>query len=210
LPPRHKSFTLGTRINEAPWAIEQVLYQVGIITFRVENGELEVLLVTSRDTGRWIIPKGNIDAGLTPAKAALREAYEEAGVSGSIVGTVPIGFYTYFKRLKCGTLLDTTVEVFLARAERQHKKWPEKKERSVAWLPVHEAIARIQEPSVMPLLERVEEIAASLIAAEKTRRVETHTNSVSRDGGLGRRGRVLAQDSDQPLVGYALRGGKRR
>jgi 8-oxo-dGTP pyrophosphatase MutT (NUDIX family) len=167
---------LELRINEAPWVIEQVLYQVGVIAFRVENGELEVLLVTSRDTGRWIIPKGNIDSGLTPAKAALREAYEEAGVRGAIVGSVPIGFYTYFKRLKCGTLLDTTVEVFLARAERQHKKWPEKKERSVAWLPVHEAIARIQEPSVAPLLMRVEEIAANLVAAEQSRRVEEHAH----------------------------------
>jgi 8-oxo-dGTP pyrophosphatase MutT (NUDIX family) len=176
LPLRHRSVTLGFRITEAPWAIEQVLYQVGIITFRVENGELEVLLVTSRDSGRWIIPKGNIDKGLSPAKAALQEAYEEAGVSGSIVGSVPIGFYTYFKRLKCGTVLDTTVEVFLSRAERQHKKWPEKKQRSVAWLPIHKAIARIQEPSVTPLLERVEEIAASLIAAEKLRRVEEHAH----------------------------------
>jgi 8-oxo-dGTP pyrophosphatase MutT (NUDIX family) len=167
---------LQLRINEAHWVIEQVLYQVGIIAFRVENGEVEVLLVTSRDTGRWIIPKGNIDKGFSPAKAALQEAYEEAGVRGSIVGSVPVGFYTYFKRLKCGTLVDTTVEVFLARAERQHKKWPEKKERSVAWLPVHEAIARIQEPSVAPLLHRVEEIAASLIAAEKTRRVAEHAH----------------------------------
>ena len=151
------------------------MYQVGIIAFRVEHGELEVLLVTSRDTGRWIIPKGNIDSGLTPAKAALKEAYEEAGVEGAIVGSVPVGFYTYFKRLKSGAHLDTSVEVFLVRAERQRKKWPEKKERSIAWLPIHEAVERIQEPSVVPLLERVAEIESSLIASDIVRAVEAHT-----------------------------------
>jgi 8-oxo-dGTP pyrophosphatase MutT (NUDIX family) len=152
------------------------LHQVGIVVFRVERGELEVLLVTSRDTGRWIIPKGNIDGGLSPAKAALREAYEEGGVRGSIVGSVPVGFYTYFKRLKSGTVVDRTVEVFLARAERQLKRWPERKERSVAWLPIHEAIERIQEPGVAPLLQRVEEVAASLIATERARAAEAHAH----------------------------------
>jgi 8-oxo-dGTP pyrophosphatase MutT (NUDIX family) len=48
-----------------------------------------VLLMTSRDTGRWIIPKGNIDAGATPAKAAEKEAYEEAGVKGTITRLLP-------------------------------------------------------------------------------------------------------------------------
>jgi predicted NUDIX family NTP pyrophosphohydrolase len=57
-----------------------------------------VLLVTSRDTGRWMIPKGNIKAGEMPCKAAENEAYEEAGVKGTIIGSMPLGMYTYFKR----------------------------------------------------------------------------------------------------------------
>ena len=137
-----------------------------------------MLLVTSRESERWIIPKGNIDEGMTAAEAAENEAFEEAGVRGTIVGADPIGFYTYFKRLKTGDLLDTTVEVYLLRVERQHKKWPERKQRSVAWLPVREAIERVEEPSIAILLRRVGEIEASLTGvkarAKRKRLAEAH------------------------------------
>ena len=56
----------------------------------------------SRDTGRWIIPKGNINNRVTPAQAAQKEAYEEAGVKGTITSSIPLGFYTYFKILASG------------------------------------------------------------------------------------------------------------
>ena len=58
--------------------------------------------MTSRDTGRWIIPRGNIKPGVTPFRAAEQEAYEEAGVRGTIISLNPLGTYTYSKKLPSG------------------------------------------------------------------------------------------------------------
>jgi 8-oxo-dGTP pyrophosphatase MutT (NUDIX family) len=83
-------------------ATNPILHQAGVIAYRIRDGEVRVLLMTSRDTGRWIIPKGNIKAGVTPCKAAEKEAYEEAGIKGTITGSIPLGTYTYFKKLDSG------------------------------------------------------------------------------------------------------------
>ena len=74
-----------------------VRLQYGALPYRIgASGELELLLVTSRGRGRWIIPKGWPIKGLTPRKAAAREAFEEAGIRGKI-GARPIGHYPYAK-----------------------------------------------------------------------------------------------------------------
>ena len=100
-----------------------ILHQAGVIAYRVlDDGKVRVLLVTSRDTGRWIIPKGNIKAGEMPCKAAENEAYEEAGVKGIIIGSSPLGMYTYFKRLDSGEARAATVEVYLLRVKERLKK----------------------------------------------------------------------------------------
>jgi predicted NUDIX family NTP pyrophosphohydrolase len=62
-------------LSRAVTATNTTLHQAGVIAYRILDGKVQVLLMTSRDTGRWIIPKGNIDAGATPAKAAEKEAY---------------------------------------------------------------------------------------------------------------------------------------
>src|SRR5271167_3938896 len=73
--------------------------QYGALPYRVTGTRgIEFLLITSRETGRWIIPKGWPIEGMKPAKSAAREAYEEAGVRG-IVSTMPIGNYSYEKKL---------------------------------------------------------------------------------------------------------------
>ena len=104
-----------------------VLHQAGAIAYRVDHGRVEILLITSRDTGRWIIPKGNIGAAATPASAAAKEAYEEAGIRGAITSSTPLGFYTYFKRLSLERTLATTVEVYTLLVTKQLKNWPEKR-----------------------------------------------------------------------------------
>ena len=73
-------------------ATNAILHQAGVIAYRIVDAKVQVLLITSRDTGRWIIPKRNIDAGATPAKATQREAYEEAGVKGTITSLLPLAF----------------------------------------------------------------------------------------------------------------------
>src|SRR5450755_4628773 len=85
----------------------------------------EVLLVTSRDTGRWIIPKGWPIKRKAPHVAAAREAREEAGVVGRI-SRRPIGWFSYKKRLKRGRIVVCTVHVFALKVKRQKEHWPEK------------------------------------------------------------------------------------
>jgi 8-oxo-dGTP pyrophosphatase MutT (NUDIX family) len=93
----------------------------------------EVLLVTSRDTGRWIIPKGWPLKGKPPHKAAAREAHEEAGVIGTI-NRRAIGSFSYEKRLKSGRVIVCEVKVFGLQVKQQEQHWPEKGERKVKWL----------------------------------------------------------------------------
>jgi 8-oxo-dGTP pyrophosphatase MutT (NUDIX family) len=93
----------------------------------------EVLLVTSRETGRWIIPKGWPLKGKSPHKAAAREAREEAGVVGKI-NRRSVGSFSYEKRLKGGKVIVCEVQVFVLKVKRQHASWLEKGERKVKWL----------------------------------------------------------------------------
>jgi len=139
-----------------------------VIAYRIEEGRVEVLLITSRDTRRWIIPKGNIDRGKTPMEAAAQEAYEEAGLRGRFTSEVPLGFYMYFKVRSDQTSTPTSVEVYLLHAEQQAKKWPEKGERKLRWLTLKDAIKKIEEPGVAPLLKRLAEMEETLIAGAQT------------------------------------------
>ncbi len=91
-----------------------------------EKSELEVMLITSRQTRRWIIPKGWPKSGMPPHLTAAEEAFEEAGVAGKI-SKRPIGSYSYDKILEEGNRTRCSVRVFALRVVRQHKKWPEKR-----------------------------------------------------------------------------------
>jgi len=137
---------------------DETLAQAGVIAYRIRHGEVQVLLMTSRDTGRWIIPKGNIKPGTTPSKAAAQEAFEEAGVKGTVVSSTPLGRYTYSKKLGSGEARAATVEVFLLQVKKQVKKWPEKGERKLAWVSTKKAVSLIEEPGVVPLLVRLGEV----------------------------------------------------
>ncbi|HVI89804.1 MAG TPA: NUDIX hydrolase [Dongiaceae bacterium] len=138
--------------------MEQVLQQAGVIPYSMVNGTIRVLLVTSRDTGRWLIPKGFVDDGHTPLTAAVKEAFEEAGVEGVTETETPLGFFTYFKRLKTGEDRPTSVIVYLLRVEKQCKKWPEKKQRQSAWFTPEEAAKLVKEPGLAELLLRLENL----------------------------------------------------
>ena len=142
---------------------DTILQQAGVIAYRVVDEKIQVLLVTSRETARWIIPRGNITAGSTPAQSAKREALEEAGLKGVIAGSIPLGMYTYFKRQPSGEDRAATVEVFLLRVKEQVKKWPERRQRKCAWVSLAEAVRIIEEPGVVPLLNRLAEFEDSLV-----------------------------------------------
>ena len=125
--------------------------QVAALPLRLaKNGAIEILLVTSRDTGRWIIPKGWTSKRIKDCKAAAREAREEAGVKGKIFREA-IGTYRYIKReLGNGALIE--VRVFLLKVSKRCKRWPEKRERRRAWFDIEEAASRVSDPELSILI----------------------------------------------------------
>jgi 8-oxo-dGTP pyrophosphatase MutT (NUDIX family) len=120
------------------------LIQYGALPYREGRSGLEVLLVTSRETRRWIIPKGWPQSGLPPHRAAANEAFEEAGVVGKI-GKKTIGSYWYDKTLESGAAVRCKVRVFPLRVTRQLKKWPEKRQRRARWNSPVQASRRVRE-----------------------------------------------------------------
>lgn len=115
--------------------------QSAVVPFRERDGRLEVALVTSRRRKRWVVPKGLVEPGLTPAASALQEALEEAGLVGRIVGG-RLGTYTYSKW--GGTCV---VEVFAMAVERALDRWQEDF-RSRVWLRPDAAATRLREPEL--------------------------------------------------------------
>jgi 8-oxo-dGTP pyrophosphatase MutT (NUDIX family) len=109
------------------------------------------MLVTSRDTGRWVIPKGWPIGRKAPHASAAREALEEAGVVGK-VGRDSIGTYTYEKRLANGAIVICEVQVFLLEVKRQKKAWPEKEEREFKWFSAVEAASSVQEAALSDII----------------------------------------------------------
>jgi 8-oxo-dGTP pyrophosphatase MutT (NUDIX family) len=114
----------------------------------------EVMLVTSRGTRRWIIPKGWPQKGRAPHRSAAREAFEEAGVVG-VVDRRPVGSFAYQKRLKNGGVVVCEVEVYPLKVLRQTKWWPEHRQRKIRWLPAKEAAKAVQEPMLRTIIRRV-------------------------------------------------------
>jgi 8-oxo-dGTP pyrophosphatase MutT (NUDIX family) len=134
---------------------------------------IEVLLVTSRATRRWIIPKGWPIKGFKPARTAAREAYEEAGVRGRVAGR-PLGHYVYEKRLEDrAVLFPCEVQVFPLLVKRQLKKWPEYKQRTVRWFPVPEAAALIKDANLRHLILKLEASKGSVRRNRKGARRKT-------------------------------------
>jgi 8-oxo-dGTP pyrophosphatase MutT (NUDIX family) len=112
------------------------------------------MLVTSRETRRWIIPKGWPKKGKSARRSAAREAFEEAGVVGA-VGRRPVGSFSYKKRLKNGKSIRCKVRVFPLEVKRQKKEWPEKQERRIKWLSAPKAAAKVKDPALCKIIRRV-------------------------------------------------------
>ncbi len=112
---------------------------------------VEVLLITSRDTGRWVIPKGWPMDGKSAPAAAAQEAWEEAGVEGTI-RKEPIGSYRYRKGMPHGLKVDCRVRVFALAVDDMGRDFPEKGERRAEWVDCAEAARRVDEPELKALL----------------------------------------------------------
>ncbi|WP_249138260.1 NUDIX hydrolase [Phenylobacterium montanum] len=125
--------------------------QYAALPYRLEGRRVEVMLITSRDTGRWVIPKGWPMGGLSPQEAAAVEAAEEAGLIGEIAQR-PIGSYHYLKRLKKEQSKSIQVIVFPFRVEERVEDFKEQGERTARWFPYKEAAGLVAEPSLRRLI----------------------------------------------------------
>lgn len=125
--------------------------QIGALPYFVSpDGEVQVVLVTTRETQRWSIPKGNVMKGKKPHRAAEIEAFEEAGVRGQI-GRKIIGSYGYRKNFRDGKA-EAIVVVYPLQVHKLTKKFPERRERKVASFPLNEAIGLIAIPELAAIL----------------------------------------------------------
>ena len=119
--------------------------QFAALCHRGAGDNKEYLLVTSRGTGRWIIPKGWPIRGLKSNEAALQEAWEEAGVCNSQATKKPIGTYTYQKRKSSGLEVPVETLVYSVEVKDLSKKFPEAHERTRKWVKADDAIAMVNE-----------------------------------------------------------------
>lgn len=127
--------------------------QYAALCFRYlpDGQNIEILLVTSRESGRWIIPKGWPMDRKKPHEAAAIEAFEEAGVRGK-VKKKPAGRYTYLKMFDNGEVAPCIVDVFQVEVTAVAQKYKEKGERSIAWVTPVEAARRVREVELKSLL----------------------------------------------------------
>lgn len=129
-------------------------HQVAALCWReAEGGDgIEVLLITSRDTGRWVMPKGWPIEGLTGPESAAREAWEEAGVTGDAPTSTPIGSYEYGKTQETGYDLAVAVQVYKLHVTEQSDSFPESAERRRAWVSPAKAATMVREPGLQSIL----------------------------------------------------------
>ena len=125
--------------------------QYAALPYRFEGRQVRVLLITSRETHRWVIPKGWPMTGLKPQDAAAVEAAEEAGLIGEIEAT-PLGSYRYLKRLKGDDSIAVQVIVFPFLVEAQVESWKEQDQRSLQWFGYRTAASQVAEPSLRRLI----------------------------------------------------------
>jgi 8-oxo-dGTP pyrophosphatase MutT (NUDIX family) len=118
--------------------------------FVKKTGQLEVLVATSRDTGRWVIPKGWPMKDKKAHQVAERESFEEVGVKGK-VEKEPLGFYHYRKTLDSGLKVPVRVQVHALEVQDCLKNFPEKGSRKLEWVSCEEAASRVNEPELKSL-----------------------------------------------------------
>ena len=127
--------------------------QYGALPWRRTDGAVEILLITTRNTRRWIVPKGWPLAGRTPSECAAQEALEEAGVLGEM-DQKPLGWFSYDKLRKSGEVLHCKVQVYAMEVARQRRSWAEKAARQTRWCSPQEALSHVSEPGLRQIISK--------------------------------------------------------
>lgn len=130
----------------------QLPVQTGALPWRIGAGKrAEVLLVTGRNSGRWMIPKGWPMRGKSLAKAAAQEAFEEAGVKGTI-SAEPLGSFRHVKQHLVFRPLEVSILVHALAVKRELSKWPELGQRERRWFSLEEAAGTVDSPELKQLI----------------------------------------------------------
>jgi len=127
--------------------------QYAALPWRKTGNSLQILLITTRNTRRWIVPKGWPLPGCTPGECAAREAIEEAGIVGQVAPRA-IGSFHYDKRRKSGEVVRCEVHVFPLEVLHQRRTWAEKAVRKIRWCSVEDALAQVGEPGLRRLIAK--------------------------------------------------------
>ena len=125
--------------------------QIGALCYRVRRGKVQVLLITSRGTGRWIVPKGWPLDGKRACDTARVEAFEEAGVSGA-VRDICLGLYAYAKDIDTPEPVACMVALYPLQVDKLARKYPERGERKRKWVSRKRAAALVGEPELARLI----------------------------------------------------------
>ena len=130
--------------------LQEPKLQIAALPFR-QRKKLEIMLVSTLDSGRWVIPKGWPMKGISSHEAAAQEAFEEAGLVGEIADTA-VGQFHYFKRKKNGAVWLCRVEVFPMQVKEQRRIWPAKALRKTKWFPLEQAAMAVSDQELGELL----------------------------------------------------------
>jgi 8-oxo-dGTP pyrophosphatase MutT (NUDIX family) len=133
---------MGVQVGKSVPDQSEAQQQVAALCWR-RAPRLEILLITTLRSRRWILPKGWPMPGLSLAQSAAREALEEAGVEGRIA-EAPFASYSYLKEKKSGATA-CTVDIFALKVTSQRTSWAEQGERELVWLPPDRAARRVSE-----------------------------------------------------------------
>lgn len=129
--------------------------QVAALCYRGDGADKEVLLISSRDTGRWIIPKGWPIRGKNGPQSAMQEAWEEAGVRKGTTDADVIGTYTYDKRQSTGWSIPVETMVYPVAVETIEDEFPEVAQRKRQWVSPDDAADLVQEPELQSILRSI-------------------------------------------------------
>ena len=128
--------------------------QCAALPLMERDGQTWVMMVTSRERRRWVLPKGWEEPGSTAYEQAAREAFEEAGLVGQ-VEPEPIARYSYTKHLRHGRTVQCEVSVFPLWVERQLESWPEQGQRETRWFSFTDAALAVTEAPLVTLFLRL-------------------------------------------------------
>ena len=126
--------------------------QFAALCYRIVDNKVQVLLITSRRTGRWVIPKGWPVDGKTPIESAMTEAWEEAGVKGRVTGDC-LGLFSYQKNIEDENDLPCVAMVYPLKVKSLSTNYPEKGQRKRRWISPKKAAERVDEPELARILK---------------------------------------------------------